>query len=229
MKKPIVIGIDGIHRSGKGTQKKMVNDYLIGQGKRVFTLRWEYYRTGNGDNKSYFNPYSSWWIENASNISNYKEKSERLEREIHYWLNKYLPSQLELDGYKEDWYVILDRTIFSRAISNLIYKQHGVIDSSSYFSKVAPDIIFILDVDQKETLRRLDNTDLKTEFLLDDEINYKRKFINSFFDQNICIKEFIEKNFTAQSDLFVWIDAANSPEQVSKDILTNLHNRWLTL
>lgn len=118
-------------------------------------------------------------------------------------MNKYLPSQLELDGYKEDWYVILDRTIFSRAISNLIYKQHGVIDSSSYFSKVAPDIIFILDVDQKETLRRLDNTDLKTEFLLDDEINYKRKFINSFFDQNICIKEFIEKNFTAQSDLFV--------------------------
>ncbi len=144
-------------------------------------------------------------------------------------MNKYLPSQLELDGYKEDWYVILDRTIFSRQISNLIYNQHGLIDSSSYFSKVAPDIIFILDVDQKETLRRLDNTDLKTEFLLDDEINYKRKFINSFFDQNICIKEFIEKNFTAQSDLFVWIDAANSPEQVSKDILTNLHNRWLTL
>lgn len=75
----------------------MLTNYLTNQGKKVYTLRGEYYRTGTGDSKSYFNPYSSRWLDNADNTSNYKIKSDRLERELYYWLNKYLPSQLKID------------------------------------------------------------------------------------------------------------------------------------
>jgi len=63
------------------------------------------------------------------------------------------------------------------------------------------------------------------ESLSSHDIDYKKEFINLFFNQSLSIKDIIEKDFLEQNNLFTLINASCSSQKVYENIITTLRTK----
>lgn len=173
---PFVIGFDGLHRAGKGTQATLLKESIINKGGKCITLRGDGTRDGLGILEG--DPYSEEWQSRShylrspggSTVENWNAASYILTRELHNRKN-------EVSGYDA---LIVDRTILSRAAFLLhrgiilegtratlaeLYPDNKYSDRPLDLSCVMPDIIFELYPSKAtDLLSRLDKNDPKYTF-----------------------------------------------------------------
>lgn len=163
-----IIAFDGIHRSWKNTQIKLLQEKMQKLWYEVFSLRWEYYREWNWEN-NLLDPYSDRWQENKTN-NNYDEKSEKLQRELYYFFNKKFPEYCKNNNIDKN-IVLLERSVVwkylfksweweSNKNSNYFYQKNNKLQknykSIKYLKEIIiPDIIFVLQPSKEEILKRL--------------------------------------------------------------------------
>ncbi len=202
------IAFDGIHRSGKNTQIKLLQEKIQKLWYEVFSIRWEYYREWNWEN-NLLDPYSDRWQKNKTN-NNYDEKSQRLQRELYYFFNKKLPEYCKNNNIDKS-VVFLERSI----VWKYLFKswEWEINKNSNYFSQkknntqninnsdkfikeiIIPEIIFVLQPSKEELLKRLlltevDNNKLHQSIVWENNnterdkarLEYKKLYIPQKYD-----------------------------------------------
>jgi len=170
--KPFVVGFDGLHRVGKGTQANLLGEFIEEEGKSFIIVRGDGTREGLGETPG--DPFSPEWQERSQRLKSY-DRTVASWNLSSYILLKELHSIIE-DAAAPD-VVIVDRTIVSRA-SFLLHR--GILDTSRQATvdelypnatdeqdvmDAIPDVIFDLQVRGSSVLLdRLDQTDPKYEF-----------------------------------------------------------------
>lgn len=163
MNKPHIISIDGLHRSGKGTQLSSLKRYLEELNNQVYILRGHGSRKGDGSEDD---PYSSWWMNvqpylknghdtGNPNIGAWIIASNMLNWEIY---KKYVGLSSDQDtGCNK--YMLLDRSAISQYLMLKKYEIDASIDDMTTFfdpigntqNTIIPEISFIIHV-RKDTL-----------------------------------------------------------------------------
>lgn len=197
------IAFDGIHRSGKWSQIKLLQEMLNNMNIHNIKVRGEYYRTGNGIN-NLEDPYSPRWQENIYN-TNYDEKSNRLNRELYILHNKKYPEYLK-NNKINNWIIIQDRSI----VANYLFKsgEQKNINNIEYFNYwksnkliknvIIPDLIFLLQPPKDVLLNRLYKWFDINEDNAEGRLKYKVKYITEKYDPYYewykNIPEYIKRN-----------------------------------
>lgn len=167
----VVVGFDGLHRSGKGTQIDLLSLRLSHQNIPFAVIRGDGTRRGLG-----LEPYDSpseWWKVNYDYFFE-EEKSlqdklyrrnllyQRLMREARYYKNRRLPN-IARESDVEKSFLIMDRTFISRFFSMRQVIPDICVDdalvsidsrNNKRVSSVIPDFTFVLDVPQEILIER---------------------------------------------------------------------------
>ena len=197
------IAFDGMHRCGKWSQIKLLQEMLNNMNINNIKVRGEYYRTGEGRN-NLEDPYSPRWQENIYN-TNYDEKSNRLNRELYILHNKKYPEYLK-NNKINNWIIIQDRSI----VGNYLFKsgEQKNINNIEYFNYwksnklinnvIIPDLIFLLQPPKDVLLKRLYKWFDINEDNAEWRLNYKAQYItekyDTYYEWYKKIPEYIKKN-----------------------------------
>lgn len=215
--KPLTIGFEWLHRAWKGTQMKLLKDYLNNRLMEVISVRGEYYRKWDWSS-DFFDPYSKWRQMNWNNDSINFEKSQRINREIKILFDRtllYLNKQLA---------ILFDRTIVSRCFLDSLSKKEVSFNDVKYIytkswkliEKIIPDIIFILQCDKQVLLDRLSINELS-----EDNLIYKQNFINKY---NNKFNEYVTKELPSElKTKVIIIDGSSTPQDTHKEITKHLN------
>lgn len=175
--RPLVVGFDGLHRSGKGTQAELLARALDEQHTRSVILRGDGTREGAGQSPG--DPYSKEWQERNHRLKTVDRTVEGWNQSA-YILARELHDRIQNAGQEEA--IIVDRTLISRAAFLLhrgvtahgataeladLYPDHQDVAEEEAFDldAIVPDVIFDLQADSPEDLlSRLDPDDPKYEF-----------------------------------------------------------------
>lgn len=187
-----VISFEGLNRSGKGTQIKMLEDHLISTKVPVVTMRGDGSRKGEG---VYNDPYSKWWQniqpylrkvdENGSFIKEYWNlAAEKLNSEVydmyHFEFPKIIKNSMSNKGV-----ILLDRSIISRYFvlkrDNPNINLEDLMKFTDQYGVekdvITPNLSFILHAQKDVLLER-------NEVLSDhpDKYNFRKKIITGNYD-----------------------------------------------
>jgi len=164
---PRIVGFEGLHRSGKGTQIDFLKDYLIDKGHFVRVVRGQGTREGVG-NKPYDFP-SAWWQENRKRILEEGileatkcqiclETFDRIQRELRFYIGRKFRDEFLNSGLRAP-YILMDRTYLSTwFVLNQVHSTDIDFIRERKFrgnnGPVLPDLTFLLDVDKETLLHR---------------------------------------------------------------------------
>ncbi len=186
---------EGLDRSGKTTQAKMLADYLKGQGQEVVLLRepggtpaGEKIRRILKDHKHALTPLAQAMLFMAT-------RAELVAKKI----------QPALDEGK---FVVLDRYYFSTCAyqgSGSLLGLYNMLKFNDAF--IIPDIVFLLDIDPKVAFKRRGKRDRFERY----PIEYHRRVRDGFLR--------LAKMF---KDCFVLLDATKAPEYIHKKVIEHL-------
>lgn len=223
----IIIGFDGLHRSGKVTQIKLLSNYLDNQGIPNITIRGDGMRPGDGS--KFYDVPSKWW---RKNFNFFLQKSESLEEELYKLNLKYqrlnreaklvrdyiLPKKISKSDSKFG-VIIMDRTFVSRYftmkqyISDISLESALNVKNSKNDKKVEiiiPDRTFILEGSKELLLQRLKDSEKNKA-----KLKFKEKILYDHYDLfNSVVKEVRKRN-----DI-ICLDASQSQEDLHKKVLT---------
>lgn len=227
--KIITIGFDGLHRSGKGTQIKLLSDYLLNQEIPHRVVRGDGTRAGNGSRV--YDPPSEWW---GKNLSFFRRKSNSLEEDIEKMHLKYqrlnreaklirdytIPKEV-LRTNSELGVMIMDRTFLSRYFTMKQYLPDISLKSAldvknpktgKKVEVIIPNLTFVLEGNKETLLQRATKSDESGS----EKFKFKIKIINHYYDLfNSVIGEMkYEKGILC-------LDSSQSPKQIHKKILNN--------
>ncbi len=227
MNKINVIGFDGLHRCGKGTQINLLGNYLSSKGVPFLVARGDGTRRGQGIEP--YDPKSSWWKDNYSYFFQKEGPLEdklqrrnllyqRLSREAHYQLNRGLPTIMK-ETNSEYAFLLMDRTFISRLFSMrqilpAISLEESITSTNPKNNKtvygVLPEIIFVLNAPKEILIERCsqakDQPD-KIEFRKDNLIRHYELY-------NQIVDEIMEdQRFNVQI-----IDGTLPPGEIHKTI-----------
>lgn len=221
------IAFDWMHRCGKGSQIKLLRNKLDNVNINNIWVRWEYYRTWNGEN-NLEDPKSDWWKENIYN-TNYEEKSNRLNRELYILNKRKYPEYLRNNNIKQ-WFIIQDRSI----VGNYLFKawENNSVEGIDYFNYwinnrlinkiIIPDLIFILQPPKEILLQRLYNGYNINEDNAEWRLKYKEKYISekyeSYYSWINNIPEYIKKNIV----LILW---SHEKQEIHDTVWSTLNKR----
>lgn len=220
----LIIGFDGLHRSGKGTQISLLQSKLDKINAPSLVARGDGTRRGTGS--SAFDYPSTWWKErwdyfqDKSNgsffLDNANLKFQRLNREAKFYFYKCL--EKEMKRRKSDLGVmIMDRTLPSRYLTLLSFCQGISFEDSikSYNPKnglfvppMTPDLVFIMHAPKEILLKRLEET-TKSPKDYHCKINIISKYYDSF--------ESVAKSLSGREGYSV-LDSTRDPEELSDEI-----------
>ncbi|MBI2630582.1 hypothetical protein HYW76_05780 [Candidatus Pacearchaeota archaeon] len=220
-----VVGFEGLHRSGKGTQIALLSDYLYANSLPFEVIRGDGTRRGLG-NESY-DPRSSWWQNNYSYFFQKEESLEdqiqrrnllyqRLSREATYHANRRLP-QIAKQSNSDCAFLLMDRTFISRLFSMRQIMPHISLDEAltsvnpknkKKIQSVIPQITFIFNVSKKTLIDRcnpaMDQPDKK---------EFRRNNLSRYYElYERVVSEIIgDSRFNIQV-----IDGELSPEKINE-------------
>lgn len=178
--RPPILGFDGLHRTGKGTQAELLAQAIAEAGGTSITVRGDGTREGLGLHAG--DPYSEEWQQRGAHlktaqggtVEGWNAASYLLMREL--WD---LSSSKSAQNYDA---ILVDRTVISRAAFLLhrgigmegqrlsldsLYPDNSSVppDAQLDLGKIIPDAIFDLQVDSpQDLLERLDPQDPKFTF-----------------------------------------------------------------
>ena len=159
-----IISFDGLNRSGKGTQIRLLRDYLENRITPVEVLRGDGSRPGVGL-RNFYDPTSNWWV-------NWQANSNKT---VNDWNVAYqVLSEENNRRYKEFSHgnqggtILMDRSYISRYF---MLKQQGLrisLEEIANSTELMPDNYFVLEVPKEALLERASEDDIsKTEFRRD--------------------------------------------------------------
>jgi thymidylate kinase len=169
-----VVGFDGLHRSGKGTQINYLKEYLTASESPHVVIRGDGTRRGKGELS--YDPKSTWWQFNydyffkpdsSPSETLYKRNLlyQRISREAQFWLRRGLPT-IARDSSANRAFLVMDRTFLSRLfVMRQICPSISIDEAlnsynpnnSNIVESIIPDITFALDVSKTELLRRCES------------------------------------------------------------------------
>jgi hypothetical protein len=169
----LIVGFDGIHRAGKGTQISLLRDSLNGFNGLSVVARGD--GTRRGINSSNFDYNSSWWagrwdyfhskMSRELALFNLNLRFQRLNREAKVLYHS-LEKKMKIEN-KDLGLLLLDRTLPSRyATMRYFYPDISFEDSIKSINPknnrdvypIMPDIVFILHAPKDILLRRLEDS-----------------------------------------------------------------------
>lgn len=174
--KPVVVGLDGLHRAGKGTQAALLHAAISENRGRSIIVRGDGTRDGLGLSEG--DPYSNEWQARSLRVKSPEGNTVEAWNAASYILMKELSEFRNSNEYDA---VILDRTVLSRTAFLL---HRGVVPEGTRTSldelypdnlsgehekldlaTTLPDVIFELKAHTpSELLERLDREDPKYTF-----------------------------------------------------------------
>lgn len=218
--KPFVIGFDGLHRAGKGTQAELLAQRLKRVGESSVVMRGDGTRDGLGLTDG--DPVSTVWQERSRRlkmtdrtVESWSEASYLLVQELHARINSDAPPN----------YILVDRTILSRT-AFMLHRGVLKLGRRATYSELypdasrdtfpiedsVPDVLFDMRVDDPEVLlRRLDAQDPKYDF--------RAQNIRGGFDAARKAKDYVP---AAIADRIEVLDAMQSVETIHRRIIRTL-------
>ena len=225
MTNPYVISMDGLHRSGKGTQLDCLKKYLLNLGHCVKLMRGHGSRKGEGGPDD---PHSEWWTAlqpllrklddtGKLDVNPWIDASNRLNWELYQEYFAQNPQEEDSGCH----YLLLDRSIISHYAMMVRDGLASSIDEVTVFldpegnelRAVIPDISFILHVGQSTLLERNEHSSDCPE-----KYDFRRRnILNSY-------THFEELTTNIHHHLFNMrhIDGDESPEAVFENVIATL-------
>lgn len=220
-----VIGFDGLHRAGKGTQAELLSDYFL--KRRVFSLTVRGDGTREGLGQTPGDPVDTDWQERSRRL-------KTVDRTVEGWnLASYILAR-ELHGHITNPSgpdrIIVDRTLLSRTAFLLhrgVLPHHqratldslypDAIDANFPIEETIPDVIFEMSVPDPEILLdRLDPSDPKYDF--------RAQNIRGGFTAAQAAREYLPESIEAR---VVTLDATQTPEKIHNQVTRHLGERGL--
>lgn len=172
----ITVGFEGPNRVGKGTQIRLLKDYLGAQNIPVLSVRGDGSRPASGQAGD---PISSWWnhvthnIYDSRSVEIWDRAACRLGRELIIWRDRYLPRIMKLNDDKLG-FLLIDRSIISRCIyflesggeniDNMYCFDRKLKQRNMGYRQLCPDVIVRLIAPRQTLLDRLQPDDPKYWF-----------------------------------------------------------------
>ena len=206
--KIISIALEGINRSGKGTQIELLKNKLEEIGIPCVSIRGEGYRRGLGVSQA--DPESDFWrkiseqlknVKNGAEWSLWDEASYRLARELIVWRDRILTKEITKPSAPFDFGVLLiDRSLISKAtLKSLqlepppkkIFSNEELYPPGLKHRKritadmILPDLIIELSAPKEILLTRLDASD--------PDYDFKRNNIDNKYEQYAKAKEHLSE------------------------------------
>ncbi len=216
----VTIGIDGLNRSGKGTQLNLLRHYFEDRGIHAVIVRGDGSREGKGFSEG--DPKNEWWQGFRQRLSEtqtaaqhfacWNDAANVLATELLEWREQLLPTQIKAAGATYS-VLLLDRSLLSRLL--LVFDERRVLDLETLYSgtyqdapitwrRVAPDIILTLAANQDTLLSRLEKDDPKYDFrrrMICDKHNLFEEVMGNLPTEIAQITRVIEANATIDT---VW-------------------------
>lgn len=224
MTKIIIVGFDGLHRSGKGSQIQLLKEHIELEGDLVHILRGDGSRLGEGTESD---PHSKWWQDYQSNLKQtdnegnlietyWDTAANKLNHELFTFVYFQFPDILETQN-KEMGYVLLDRTLISRYFVKKRTKDETTLESLLKFkfedldtcNTVVPTYSFILHAPKTVLLQRNEKiSDHPQKYL------FRKKNIDEYYNH------FEEITRNIHTDLFsiYHLDATENPIDIHNKI-----------
>lgn len=141
--KPISIAFEGMHRSGKGTQIKMLREFLGSLGFSTEVLRGAGSRKGtNLLSTEYYDPVDDYWLEftrnRSENLENWIDSAYKINLEIFHFIQV-----LNVD------IILMDRSYISNNFLLTLLGQNIIINN------YVPDIVYYLKAEKKVLIDRV--------------------------------------------------------------------------
>ena len=209
MKDVKIISLDGLNRSGKGTQLSMLKKNLESEAFSVKTIRGDGSREGVG-NPEYHDPYSPWWKRWQDN----KQKTPQDWDNAYLVLNKELEEEVSHFGQaNKAGFILLDRCYISRWFVER--QREGSIPFEDVIDRtyVFPHKYFILEAPKDVLLSRQNDDNPK-------KAKFRRQIVNQWYDLWVDTINKVEERF---NDKMVRLDATQSKEDINKQILQNIN------
>lgn len=224
-KRPSVIGFDGLHRVGKGTQATMLLNHIEERGNTAIIMRGDGTREGLGVTDG--DPYSPEWQERSHRLKTYDRTvgswnlaSYILVRELHDAI--YSPTAPDT--------IIVDRSILSRA-AFLIHRGVAQVGSelsledlypddsegSPLVEATIPDVLFDMQVGEPGVL--LDRLDIN-----DPKFDFRAENIRGGF---AAAREAVNYLPSTIKNRVEFIDAGHEPEAIHNYIVSLLGHKGL--
>jgi thymidylate kinase len=223
--KVITIGFDGLHRSGKGTQIKMLSDYFDMNNMSSLVVRGDGSRAGMG--LASYDFHSRWWQENLSYFKQEAHspeekkfkadlKYQRLSREAKVIKNRVLPHIINESEQNLGW-MLMDRTFVSRyffckQIDPLVNLEEALTvycPRERQVETIIPDITFVLEAPADILIERISREECNPE-----KYEFKTKMINTYY--SLFTRTLDE--LKGRKDIYV-VDALRTPEEIHKEIV----------
>lgn len=218
-----LVGFDGLHRCGKGTQIRLFGSYLNEKGIKSMIARGDGTRKGLGLSPE--DPYSVWWQEHYESFF----KEDRTPEENKY-LSDLVYSKLtqeareimgELRRGGKSGTLLMDRTFVSRwfvkrqqersiPLEDAVYTMNP--ETNKIVTPLIPERTYIIHVQLEELLRRVESSSdspEKKKFRLNNLIKYSEDF-KRLLDE-------LPSHFIG-GEIKI-IDGNNSPEKIHEEIL----------
>lgn len=201
--RPITIAVEGMHRSGKGTQLALMKAWLENEGLNVVRVRGAACRSGKGvGNSDYYDPVSEYWRiftrDRASGGEDWTHAFVTIDQEVHEFVSSF-----------GSGVILMDRCY----ISNGFFSER--FNALSVDRPFIPDVVFYLNVSRSVLLERLgDKDDWKSRF--------RRNNIVGHFDEYSSHMERV----IGDSENVVEVDGSLPSEEVFRVIQEDIRSRF---
>lgn len=227
------IALEGLHRSGKGTQIELLKNKLKEVGIPCVSIKGEGYRQGSGVSKE--DPESDFWkkiseqLKSGADWDLWDEASYRLARELIVWRERILSKEIT-KSLAPFGVLLIDRSLISKAnLKNLqlkpppekIFSNEELYPPESQHHKkitvdmILPDLIIELFAPKEILLTRLDASD--------QDYDFRKNNIENKYKQYIEAKEHLPEEI---KNRIVNIDSSGEPDEVYKKILEEIKTRF---